>query len=488
MKNIIKSMIVVIIVCIVTTSLSILLYQTGIGKENTLMIFLVGVLAITVLTKGYVYGFIASFASLMIFNYFFTEPIHSFVIIHAQDYMLIMFFLIASMITGTLSTKFQIQTQIAKSNERTSQLLYHISESFLNLSGVHSILKKGVDYIFEHSGYRCQIVLDNKLFDESECYFSNFFSLDVIDAKASSDYLYKIPIKAHSNQLGILTIQDVHLPLSHKDDMLIKSVVFQMALVLDREFIYNERERIKLAMTSERLKATLLRSISHDIRTPLTGIIGASSLILDGYETLDEASVKKLVTDINEQAAWLHNSVQNILDMTRIGEGNLILKKEFESIDDLFNQTIKHIPWLTNSNLLQVVMPDDIILVEMDGRLMVQVLVNLLDNAYKHSGSESIIRLIAHSEGDKLMIDVSDNGVGIDDHIKETLFDGAIKSSREIADGSHGVGLGLNICKTVIEAHGGNIKVLDNPEGGTTFRIELKIEKGEAKDESYPIN
>jgi two-component system sensor histidine kinase KdpD len=481
MKNIIKYMIVVIIVCTLTTSLSILLYRTGIGKENTLMIFLVGVLAITVLTKGYVYGFIASFASLMIFNYFFTEPIHSFVIIHAQDYMLIVFFLIASMITGTLSTKFQIQTQIAKSNERTSQLLYHISESFLNLSGVQSILKKGVDYIFEHSGYRCQVVLDNKLFDDSECYFSNVISLT-----SNSDY--EIPIKAHSNQLGMLTIEDVHLPLSHKDDMLIKSVVFQMALVLDREFIYSERERIKLAMTSERLKSTLLRSISHDIRTPLTGIIGASSLILDGYETLDEASVKKLVTDINEQAAWLHNSVQNILDMTRIGEGNLILKKEFESIDDLFNQTVKHIPWLTNSNQLQVVIPDEIILVEMDGRLMVQVLVNLLDNAYKHSGNESIIRLRAHTEEDKLLIDVSDNGVGIADHIKETLFDGAIKSSREIADSSHGVGLGLNICKTVIEAHGGKINVLDNPEGGTTFRIELKIEKGEAKDESYPIN
>lgn len=481
MKNITKSMMVVIIIFILTTSLSILLYQMGIGKENTLMIFLVGVLAITVLTKGYVYGFIASFASLIIFNYFFTEPIHSLVIIHAQDYMLVMFFLIASMITGTLSRKFQIQTQIAKNNERTSQLLYHISESFLNLSGVQSILKKGVDYIFEHSGYRCQVVLDNRLFDDSECYFSNFI-------ESYRESVYKIPIKAHSNQLGMLIIEDVHLPLSHKDEMLIKSVVFQMALVLDREFIYSERERIKLAMTSERLKSTLLRSISHDIRTPLTGIIGASSLILDGYETLDEATVKKLVMDINEQAAWLHNSVQNILDMTRIGEGNLILKKEFESIDDLFNQTIKHIPWLTNSNQLQVFIPDEIILVEMDGRLMVQVLVNLLDNAYKHSGSESIIRLNAHPEGDKLMIDVSDNGVGIDAHIKETLFDGAIKSSREIADGSHGVGLGLNICKTVIEAHGGKINVFDNLEGGTTFRIELKIEKGEAKDESYPIN
>ena len=406
MKNIVKHFIVVILVCTLTTSLSILLYRTGIGKENTLMIFLVGVLAITVLTKGYIYGFIASFASLMIFNYFFTEPVHSFVIIHAQDYMLIVFFLIASMITGTLSTKFQKQTQIAQSNERTSQLLYHISESFLNLSGVHSILKNGVDFIYEHSRYRCEVVLDDSLFSDSERHFSNSIKGD----KASVNVV-KIPIKAHSNQLGILYIEDAQMPLSHKDDMLIKSVVFQMALVLDREFIYSERERIKLAMTSERLKSTLLRSISHDIRTPLTGIIGASSLILEDYETLDEASIKKLVTDINEQAAWLHISVQNILDMTRIGEGNLILKKEFESVDDLFNQTVKHIPWLTNSNQLQVVIPDEIILVEMDGRLMVQVLVNLLDNAYKHSGSDSIIQLSAHTKGDKLIIDVSDNGI-----------------------------------------------------------------------------
>jgi len=286
-----------------------------------------------------------------------------------------------------------------------------------------------------------------------------------------------LPIKGLASQIGTISLANVNKPLSYKNDMLIKTVVYQMALVLDREYIYNERERIKLAMESEHLKSTLLRSVSHDIRTPLTEIMGASSFILDSYEGLDDTTIKKLVTDINEESAWLIKSVQNILDMTRISEGQLSVRKEFESVDDLINQAVTHIPWLTNTNRLRVVMPEDIILIETDGKLMVQVLVNLLDNAYKHSGQESIIELKAFRENEFVVFEVSDNGYGIDEAIKETLFDGYVTLPRNIADGSRGVGLGLAICKAIVEAHNGQITAKNKVEGGAIFRIELPYEE-----------
>lgn len=464
----------VLLICSVSTGLSLLLSDMGIGKENTLMIFLMGVLAITVLTKGYFYGFIASIINLLIFNYFFAEPLYSFLVSNVQDYILIAFFLLASLICGTMSSKFQRQTEKAKQKEKTAQLLYDISESFLNLTGTPSVVNNGISYIYKYTGYPCSVILDRDKFDLHETKYS---TLNYPIEEIQKSELYILPIKDLSNQIGIITLANVKLPLSYENDRLIKTVVYQMALVLDRVIIYNERERIKLAMESEHLKSTLLRSISHDIRTPLTGIMGASSLILDSFDSLDGASVKRLVSDINEESAWLINSVQNILDMTRISEGQLVVNKEFESVDDLINQAVTHASWLSAANRLHVIMPDEIILVETDGKLMVQVLINLLDNAYKHSGNDSIIELKAYHENESVVFEVSDNGLGIDEAITNTLFDGFVTLPRSITDSSRGVGLGLAICKAIVDAHGGTITASNKPEGGAIFRIVLPCEE-----------
>jgi len=473
LKTQMKYIIWVIIICVISTGLSVLLGETGMGKQNSLMIFLIGVLVITVLTKGYQYGFIASILNLFMFNYFFAEPLHSFAVSDLQDYVLIAFFLLASLICGTLSSKFQYQVKIANQNAHTAQLLYNISESFLKLSGVPSIIENGMNYIHDYTGYPCSVTLDRNKFDSKEL---NYTTSDFDIIEYNKNRKYTLPIKASVNEIGTITFANVELPLHSEVDMFIKTVLYQMALILDREFIYNERERIKVAMEGEHLKSTLLRSISHDIRTPLTGIMGASSMILDSYESLDENSIKKLVSDINEESAWLFNSVQNILDMTRISEGKLTLKKEYEAVDDLINQAVMHVPRLTSANRLHVTIPEDILLIEVDGRLIVQVLVNLLDNAYKHSGKTSMVELIAFREKADVVFEVSDNGFGIDEAIKDTLFEGFITLPRNSADSSRGVGLGLSICKAIVYAHDGKITAYNKPEGGSVFHVELPYE------------
>ncbi len=462
-----------ILVLIITTVLSVLLNRMGINKENALMIFLIGVLAITVLTKGYFYGFIASIASIFIFNYFFTEPLHSLAISKSQDYIMIAFFLLASLICGTMSSKFQLQTELAKKNEKTTELLYEISKSFLNLTGTVGIVENGMRYIQKHTGFECSVTLEHEKFSQAETSFQTASYPSEIDEQE----LYILPIKDLSNRIGTISIAMGGRPLSYEEDILIRTVVYQMALVLDREFIYHERERIKLAMESEHLKSTLLRSISHDIRTPLTGIMGASSLILDGYDDLDEGSVKRLASDINEEAARLITSVQNILDMTRISEGHLTVKKEFEAVDDLINQAVAHVSRFVAQDRLKIEIPEDIILVETDGRLMVQVIVNLLDNAYKHSGNDSKIILRVCRGIHKVIFEVEDNGPGIDEKIQSTLFDGFVTVPRNVSDSSRGVGLGLAICKAIVEAHGGKISAYNKPEGGAVFHIELPDEE-----------
>ena len=462
-----------VIVLIITTVLSVLLNRMGINKENALMIFLIGVLAITVLTRGYFYGFIASIASFFIFNYFFTEPLHSLAISKSQDYIMIAFFLLASLICGTMSSKFQLQTELAKKNEKTAELLYEISKSFLNLTGTVGIIENGMRYIQKHTGFECSVSLDQEKFGQADISFQT----ERYPTQIDDHELYILPIKDLSNQIGTIYIVRGNNPLTYEEDILIRTVVYQMALVLDREFIYNERERIKLAMESEHLKSTLLRSISHDIRTPLTAIMGASSLILEGYDDLEEGSVKRLASDINEEAARLITSVQNILDMTRISEGHLTVKKEYEAVEDLINQAVAHVSRFVAQDRLKIEIPEDIILVETDGRLMVQVIVNLLDNAYKHSGNEAKIILRVYRSVHCVIFEVEDNGPGIDEKIQNTLFDGFVTMPRNISDSSRGVGLGLAICKAIVEAHQGKIAAFNKPEGGAVFRIELPGEE-----------
>lgn len=461
------------VVLTATTGLSIVMNQMGIGKENTLMIFLLGVLGVTVLTTGYVYGIISSVLSLLLFNFFFTEPLHSLLITHAQDYMLILFFFIASVITGTLSSKFRMQSAIAIKNGRTAKILYDISESFLNLSGAEHILRRGVDAIYSYIGYDCKAVLDQRKFDGKDLvYETEGFSRTEIPMDEQTTF----PIKGMATSLGTIRVAGDGKALSADKVMLIRAISYQLALALDREFIYSERERIKIEMESEHVKTTLLRSISHDLRTPLTGIIGASALILDSGEQLKREDIEKLASDINEEASWLFNSVQNILDMTRITNKSIAIKKEFEVVEDVIAQAVSQLPWLKKSNRLNISLPDDIILVKMDGRLMVQVLVNLLDNAHKHTHESTEIELLASLVEDHLVMKVKDNGPGLDEAIMATMFDSFVTLPRNVADGHHGVGLGLAICKTIVEAHGGTIEATSKVGEGTVFTIRLPIE------------
>lgn len=463
-----------LLICGISTAISVGLNSTGIIKENLLMVFLVGVLLSTALTTGYIYGFFASIISVFLFNYFFTEPIHTFIISNAQDMILLAFFLLAALICGTLSANFRKQMELATQNEKVARLMYEIMKSFLNLSGTESIVSHGIHYIYEHTGISCRVTLDSERLHSDQCVYQTTGFPD----PAYEQNCFALPIKGLSSQIGTISLFSDSAQLPADSLMLIKTVVYQMALVLDREFISREREEIRLAMESEHLKTTLLRSVSHDIRTPLTGISGASSLIIEQADHMERDSIKRLAADINEESLWLIMTVQNILDMTRITDGKLSVMREFEAVDDLLNQAVSHLPAsLQNSGRLHVTVPDEIFLVEVDGKLFTQVLLNLLDNAFKHSGNDAAIRLKAYPEGLNIIFEVSDDGCGIDPSILHTLFDGFVTVACNESDKGRGVGLGLSICKAIVEAHDGTLRAYNSPQGGAVFLIKLPCEE-----------
>ena len=437
----------------------------GVGKESIIMVFLLGVLFVTVLTNGYVYGLIASVISVILFNFFFTEPRFTFVIYSAVDMILLLFFLITAVVSGTVTSRLQRQMSISHRNELTARLLYEVAEGFLHVTGKRNIILRGIKYIFDNTGYKSRVALDG----DGREYFGD------VPSPSNAEGL-EIPIQGVARQIGSIALYCIKETLTLQQELVVKTVATQLGAALDREYSYQEREEIRVAMERERLRSTLLRSVAHDLRTPLTALTGASALLADEFDALTPEEQKKLAADISEEMIWLANFVENILNMTRIGEGQLILHKEDEVVDDVVNEAVSHMSRILRNRHLEVSLPNEVISLPMDGRLIVQVLVNLLDNAVKHTPPECGINLAVFIQGGDAIFEVSDQGTGIDEGSMDRLFDGFVSLRNNVVDGKRGMGLGLAICRDIVEAHGGSIRAENRPSGGARFVFSLPME------------
>lgn len=465
-RELVRSIIKMLSVLALSLLCSLLIAWLGVDNESVIMVFLLGVLFVTVLTNGYIYGLVASVVSVILFNFFFTEPRYTFFIYNTVDMMLLVFFLITAIVSGTVTSRLQRQMSISHRNELTARLLYQVAEGFLHVAGKHNIILRGIKYIFDNTGFTSRVILDG---DDQE-YFSEQHTQEDLES-------ILIPIQGVTKQMGSIAVYCGRDPLTFQQDLVIKTVAAQLGIVLDREYGYQEREGIRIAMERERLRSALLRSVAHDLRSPLTALTGASSLLVDEFEQLSSEEKKELAADISEEMTWLANLVENILNMTRIGEGQLVLHKDYEVVDDVVNEALSHMSRVLQNRNLEVLLPGEVITLPMDGKLVVQVLVNLLDNAVKHTSPDNSISLAVYVQGTNVVFEISDTGHGIDEEIMDRLFDGFITSKNTVADGRRGMGLGLTICKAVVEAHGGSIWAQNYPTGGARFAFSLPMEE-----------
>lgn len=455
-------------IMLVTSLICIWLNHIGLGKENMLMVFMVGILATSACTRGYAYGIAVAAIGVIIFNYFFTDPTYSLQITDTDDIVRIFFFVITAVIASGLTVRFRRQLNIAQQNEQTARLLHEMSSSFINITGKENIARLGIRYIEQHTGFESVVELRDgevincgngeKDFPMGECMM--------------------VPITGLAKDIGVLKIWNYRLGLTMEEDLLIKTMANQIGIALDREMIYNEQEKIKLEMEREHMRSSMLRSLSHDFRTPLTGIIGDSSLILNS-EDLDLDSIRQLAVDINEQAEWLVKMMENILSLTKLESGKFQIRKKPEVVEDIIYEAAHHVIGLREHRRFGVSLPDEVVVASMDGRMMVQVMTNLLDNAMKHTLENGRITVSVSRRSDKVYLMVEDDGEGIAPQILDTLFDDFITAPVASEDRKRGIGLGLAISKGVISAHGGGIQAENRVEGGARFTLWLYAERVE---------
>mgnify|MGYP000081745266 FL=1 len=240
----------------------------------------------------------------------------------------------------------------------------------------------------------------------------------------------------------------------------------QDEMIAERERKLNEAEK-------ERIRANLLRAISHDLRTPLTSIIGASASYIENHAELSTGEKLELITTINEDSNWLLNMVENLLSVTRLhGDGHNVTKEQ-EIVEEVVSEAIDRLEKRLPDASIRVSAPDEILMIPMDPLLIEQVLINLLENAVVHSESSQPVELIITNDGPTVTFHVIDHGKGIQESALPDIFNGHYKGSLT-SDTKRGMGIGLSICRTIIQAHDGTITAR-NHDDGAEFSFSLPI-------------
>lgn len=489
-----------IIIMILDVIISFIFWEINLNEATIILVYILGVLFTSSMTNGYIYGILASIISVLSFNFFFTEPYYTLIAYRADYPVTFLIMLITALITSTLTSRVRKEMNSCKLREKTIDELYKSNVKLLGARNKKEVLDLSGESMVEILKKDVIILIKNH--DKENCIYSlkqdeNLkYTFDSEEDNKAIDYIYKIgkpvgkdtsyfsklnsayyPIKSKEEVIGLVGVyygQDSIIEAG--ESMLIQSICAQLALAIQREELYEKNRIVNLKAESERLRGNLLRSISHDLRTPLTSILGSVSTIMDNYDLLETNIKKDLLKNIYDDTIWLSQSFENILSMTRIDEGRLKINKKMEVLDEIVVESISKVKRYSNDHEIKLVLPKEIVLINIDGLLIEQVLVNLIQNGVRYTPKGSEIQVIIEKQEDKVVFQVKDNGEGILKEDLDNIFERFFTKNTGFTHEQRGVGLGLAICKSIVEAHEGKITVFNNELGGATFSFFIPIE------------
>ncbi|MCW5822625.1 MAG: sensor histidine kinase KdpD [Cyanobacteria bacterium TGS_CYA1] len=470
--------------------------------STIVMSYMLGVVVVA-LRYGRGPSIMASFLSVAIFDFLFVPPHFTFAVSDAQYLITFVVMLIVALIISTLMVEVKLQAERASQRERKTAALYSLSRELGSIIDLDDLIKTGLKHVGEVFNTRVAIFLNvakdpdtTKLilhksseekhsFDEADEGVANWAFKNKkaaglgTDTLPSSNGLY-IPLLGSSHTIGVLAIKPSSSNIIFYIDQmhLLETFANQIAIACERANLAQENEKTLLTVKTEQLRSSLLSSVSHDLRTPLATITGAASSIMEGSKSLTLEDCRLLAGEIYNESVRLNSLVKNLLDMTRLQSGTLRVKKDWYPIEEIIGSAIATISDAVSNNKHKIIthLPDHLPLVPLDAVLIQQVLVNLLDNAFKYSPKDEPVDLIVESEQTTVKISICDRGMGINDKNKENIFHKFFQEEESIKTGiGVGAGLGLAIASGIIEAHDGKIWVEDRPGGGSIFNFTLPV-------------
>ena len=489
------------LIMLLSTMISLFIDYIGFSEANVIMIFILGVIIVNMKTRGYLLGFTSSIISIFIFNFLFTEPRYSLEVYDKSYLATFPIMLIVTFIIGTLTNKIQGEAQNSLIRENRTQILYRVSKKLLSATGTADVVGIGIKYLSRllERTVICYLAQENKLstpfiytatkgekdralLSKDEEAVAHWTLLNDKESGTGTNTFYGakgyyMPLKSNGRILGVIGISCANGPLKPEQKFIFETVANQIYIALDREILAETQKNSKLEVESERLRSNLLRSISHDLRSPLAGIKGAVSTIIETGNLISEETRSELLEGVYDDTEWLIRLVENLLSMTRFDEGKMKIKKNMEIVEEVVYEAVQRTSKRFKDHNIKVTVPESVIMAAMDGSLIEQIIINLLDNAIKFTPIESEIEVKFHENDESVIFEVSDNGMGINEEILPNIFDRFFTNGNKISDSRRGVGLGLAICKSIVEAHGGTICAHNKDEGGATFKFDIPKEE-----------
>jgi two-component system sensor histidine kinase KdpD len=490
--------------------------QPVLSPINLVMFYLAAVVfAAVYLGRGP--SMLTALLSVLAFDFFFVPPRFTFTVTDTEYILTFIGLFIVGMVISTLAVQSREQAEAARAREAETASLYSFSRDLAAAVTLDEIVSIIVTHLGENFSRQIVVLLpengtlelsgytpDTPRNDKEQRAFSNAFTHTVgssapfqldeneravaiwafehgepagrdTDTLPATKVRY-LPLKTSRGVVGVLGVQP-HETTKHmtpEQRRLMEAFANQAALAIERVRLAGEAQQARLQIETEQLRNSLLSSVSHDLRTPLAAITGAASSLMDEDKALEPPMRHEMAQTIYEEAERLNRLLRNLLDMTRLESGALHVNKELQPLEEVIGAALSRLEAPLADRAVNIRLPADLPFVPIDSVLIEQVFINLLENAIKYTPAGSPIDLSASADGAEVVIEVADRGPGLPPGDEQRIFEKFYRA-RGSQNGS-GVGLGLTICRGVIEAHGGRIWAENRSGGGAVFRFTLPIE------------
>ncbi|WP_430611766.1 DUF4118 domain-containing protein [Enterococcus sp. DIV0876] len=474
-------------------------HEVHIDDANIITIFILGVQVNAILTKGYFYSVVSSILSVLVFNFLFIEPIFALEWVRSGYPITFIIMLIAALITSSLTKRIKNQGHKNAQKAYRTEVLLETNQKLQQTDNRSAVLQETAQYLKKlvQRSIVYYPVIDNVLQEPHVLPISD-------DAQSVADYLQleeesivrwvtkyrkeggaatSVFTKAKYTYFPVHNYQDIYAvigiemeeELEFFEKSIVLSILGECALAIEKAQLRSEQQEAASTIEKEHLRSNLLRAISHDLRTPLTSISGNAKLLIEDHAVLTELQQRAAIVNIYEDSLWLNHLVENVLAMTKIENDTLALHLETHVIDDIVYEAIQHIDPQIEQHQLALALSDDILAAKMDPHLMSQVLVNFLNNAIKYTQKSSVITIKTERKQDALFVSVIDNGPGVPKTELGNIFQQFYTAENIVSDGRRGLGLGLSLCKSIVEAHQGQIFAAQNKPTGLIVGFQLPI-------------
>ena len=489
---------VVTLLCLaISTAVGFAFDWAGFSESNIITIYILGVLVTAVSTSGHLYGAANSLLSVLAFNFFFTEPRFTLQADGPSYPVTFLIMLSSSIIASSLASRVKEQARMAAEKSYYTELLLGSSQKLqtirtewdclrLTAEQLSRMFDRPVIYALNDADkeldFRIEPADEHTLLEKlstEEIGVAKWVQKNNKHAGATTNTLPDskwlfLSVRGTRGVMGIVgvPIAGYVVPDAFEKNLMV-ALLGECGLSQERIRLEEERNQIALQTQRESLQANLLRAVSHDLRTPLTNINGSVGILMGKDQTLEPEVREQLYTAIDDDTNWLINMTENLLAATQLETDRTKLKTAPELLEDLFQSAVRQLDRRARDHHISVDLEDQTLMASMNAGMIQRVIINMMNNAIQYTPKDSHIILSGTRRKDWVEISVSDDGPGIPDEAKKHLFDLFYTAEQGKPDSKRGLGLGLHLCQSIVNAHGGTITVSDHAPSGTTFRFTL---------------